>query len=69
MRKIKARSVSWKSQPLLLLDNTAQLNSNAVRKIDDIEKYAADMQEGKQAKLRAGNKYVCTIPSLSLYDP
>lgn len=67
MPKIKARTVSWKSQPLL--DNTAQLNSNAVRKIDDIEKYAADMQEGKQAKLRAGNKYVCTIPSLSLYDP
>lgn len=67
MPKIKARTVSWKSQPLF--DNTAQLNSNAVRKIDDIEKYAADMQEGKQAKLRAGNKYVCTIPSLSLYDP
>lgn len=36
--------------PTLLLDNTAQLSSTLtpfVRKIDDIEKYAADKQEGK----------------------
>lgn len=63
MRKIKASVVKFTTPQL---DNSAQLNF-IVRKIDDIEKYAADRQEGKRLNSEPGNKYVCTIPPLTVY--